>query len=208
MDEYSICCINESTETMDRASEILLEAFLEAKMWPNINEKEASDAVKELTTEENICIGIKVDNQLIGWVGLMPRYEKTWELHPMAILPKFQKKGYGKYLLNELEKFARERGIIGIIVGSDDETNKTSLSETEINGENIFKELENIKNYKNHPYEFYKKCGFIIVGIIPNANGPKKPDILMWKDIRNEEPRGKPAGVSSLERKFIIHSPA
>ncbi|ENY3597990.1 aminoglycoside N-acetyltransferase AAC(6')-Ia, partial [Acinetobacter baumannii] len=29
----------------------------------------------------------------------------------------------------------------------------------------------------------YKKCGYMIVGIIPNANGKRKPDIWMWKDI-------------------------
>jgi ribosomal protein S18 acetylase RimI-like enzyme len=30
-------------------------------------------------------------------------YEKTWELHPLAIMPEFQRKGYGKILMNEME---------------------------------------------------------------------------------------------------------
>jgi aminoglycoside 6'-N-acetyltransferase I len=85
-----------------------------------------------------------------------------------------------------MEKIAQGKGIIGIFVGSDDETNKTSLSEKEITEENIFEEIKNIKNYKDHPFEFYKKCGFIIVGIIPNANGSQKPDIWLWKDIRKK----------------------
>jgi aminoglycoside 6'-N-acetyltransferase I len=83
-----------------------------------------------------------------------------------------------------LEIIAQEKGLIGIFAGSDDETNKTSLSEIEITKDNIFEEIKRIKNYKNHPYEFYIKCGYSIIGIIPNANGPKKPDILLWKDIR------------------------
>ena len=111
-------------------------------------------------------------------------YEKTWELQPMVIIQEFQGKGYGKIILNELEKIASEKGIIGIFCGSDDETYKTSLSEKEITGKNIFEEINNIKNYKNHPFEFYIKCGYSIIGIIPNANGLKKPDILLWKDIR------------------------
>ena len=182
--EYKICKINESENIKEQAAQVLLETFFEADMWPNINLNEALKTVDECISDENISVGIKIEDRLIGWIGLRPMYEKTWELHPLAIMPEFQRKGYGKILINELEKIAQEKGIIGIVAGSDDETNKTSLSEKEKTGENIFEEIKNIKNYKNHPFEFYKKCGFIIIGIIPNANGPKKPDIWLWKDIR------------------------
>jgi aminoglycoside 6'-N-acetyltransferase I len=186
MKNYTICNINESKETMDQAVKILLETMPKADMWLDLDEKMALEEVEESISDENISIGIKVNNQLIGWVGLIPMYEKTWELHPMAIIPKYQGKGYGKILLNEMENIAREKGIIGIFAGSDDETNKTSLSGKDITGENIFEEIKNIKNYRNHPYEFYVKCGYSIIGIIPNANGSKKPDILLWKDIRKK----------------------
>jgi aminoglycoside 6'-N-acetyltransferase I len=131
---------------------------------------------------------MKIEGQLAGWTCLKPMYEKTWELHPMLIKPEFQGKGYGKILIEELEKMAREKGVIGMLVGSDDETDKTSISEKEITTEeDLLDEIKNIKNHKNHPYEFYKKCGFIIVGIFPNANGPRKPDIWLWKDIRKNK---------------------
>ena len=169
---------------MEQAAKILLEAFPTAGMWPDIDEKQALETLNECIADGNICLGIKINAKLIGWTGLRPMYEKTWELQPMAICTEFQGKGYGKILLNEMERIAREKGIIGIFVGSDDETDKTSLSEKEITGENILEEIKNIKNYKNHPFEFYIKCGYSIVGIIPNANGPKKPDILLWKDLR------------------------
>ena len=165
---------------------MLTDTFPGTGMWPDITEKIALETVDECLEGEGICIGIKVDGELIGWVGLRPMYPKTWELHPLVVKTGFQGKGYGKILLEELEKIAREKGIIGIFVGSDDETNKTSLSDKEITGENLFREVQNIKNYKNHPYEFYQKCGFQIVGIIPNANGPNKPDIWLWKDIRGK----------------------
>lgn len=184
--EYTICNINESEETKKQAAEILLETFKKANMWPTLDKEEAFATVEESVSEEKICIGIKVDNQLIGWTGLIPMYEKTWELHPIAVKNEFQGKGYGKILLNELEKTARQKGIIGIFAGSDDETGKTSLSEKEITGKNIFDEIRNIKNYKNHPYEFYIKCGYSIIGMIPNANGANKPDIWLWKDIREK----------------------
>jgi len=182
--EYKICEINESEKIKEQAAKILLEAFPAANMWSDLNEKKALDTVNECIAGENIAIGIKINGQLIGWIGLRPMYEKTWELHPLAVKPEFQGKGYGRVLLFELEKIAQEKGIIGIVAGSDDETNKTSLSEKEITGENIFEEIKNIKNNKNHPFEFYTKCGFNIVGVIPNANGLRKPDIWLWKDIR------------------------
>jgi len=185
--EYKICEINESENIKEQAAKILLEAFPEANMWLDLNEKKALDTVNECIASENIAIGININDQLIGWIGLRPMYEKTWELHPLAIKPEFQGKGYGRVLLFELEKIAQEKGIIGIVAGSDDDTNKTSLSEKEITGENIFEEIKNIKNNKNHPFEFYKKCGFSIIGVIPNASGPQKPDIWLWKDIRREK---------------------
>jgi aminoglycoside 6'-N-acetyltransferase I len=184
--EYKICNIIESDDIKEQARILLFETFPEANMWPNINENTALETVNECIYGDNICIGIKVNNQLIGWAGLRLMYDKTWELHPMVIKPNFQGNGYGKILLYELEKIAQKKGIIGVVAGSDDETNKTSLSEKEITGENIFEEIKNIRNYKNHPYEFYVKCGYSIIGMIPNANGINKPDIWLWKDIRKK----------------------
>jgi aminoglycoside 6'-N-acetyltransferase I len=43
--------------------------------------------------------------------------------------------------------------------------------------------IVSIRNLKRHPYEFYQKLGYVIVGVIPDANGPGKPDILMAKSL-------------------------
>jgi aminoglycoside 6'-N-acetyltransferase I len=34
-----------------------------------------------------------------------------------------------------------------------------------------------------NPLAFYQRVGFEIVGVIPDANGPGKPDILMAKRV-------------------------
>jgi aminoglycoside 6'-N-acetyltransferase I len=37
---------------------------------------------------------------------------------------------------------------------------------------------------RDHPTAFYQKLGFQIVGVMPDANGIGKPDIIMAKDIK------------------------
>ena len=69
-----------------------------------------------------------------------------------------------------------------IYLGTDDERFQTSLSEGDL-FENTFEKIENIINYHNHPYEFYQKIGYKIVGVLPDANGAKKPDIIMAKRL-------------------------
>jgi aminoglycoside 6'-N-acetyltransferase I len=44
-------------------------------------------------------------------------------------------------------------------------------------------QLARIRNLKGHPFEFYQRCGFVISGVVPDANGPGKPDILMAKQV-------------------------
>jgi len=187
---YNICNIDESETTKTQAAEILYKTFtgINKDAWPDM--ESALIEVDECIEKQNICIGIKIENELIGWIGLREMYPVTWELHPLVVKKEFQGKGYGRILVSEIEKIALSKGIIGIFAGSDDETFSTSLSEKEITAENIFSEIINIKNYKNHPYEFYKKCGYTIVGLIPNANGDRKPDIFLWKDIRRDRKLG------------------
>jgi aminoglycoside 6'-N-acetyltransferase I len=40
------------------------------------------------------------------------------------------------------------------------------------------------RNRGSHPFEFYLRVGYHIVGVIPDANGFGKPDILMAKRVR------------------------
>ncbi|MCK5129431.1 MAG: AAC(6')-Ii family aminoglycoside 6'-N-acetyltransferase, partial [Clostridiales bacterium] len=71
---------------------------------------------------------------------------------------------------------------ITIYLGSDDETNSTSLGGIDMYPD-ILEQIKNISNINNHPYEFYQKIGFKIVGICPDANGFGKPDIYMAKRV-------------------------
>jgi len=36
---------------------------------------------------------------------------------------------------------------------------------------------------RSHPFPFYRKLGFVVTGVMPDANGPGKPDIYMSQPI-------------------------
>ncbi|MBN1698780.1 MAG: GNAT family N-acetyltransferase [Spirochaetales bacterium] len=140
--------------------------------------------VEECCGNGNIAIGYIRNGELLGWAGLRPMYGNvTWELHPVMVKPGFQKRGIGTRLLNEIERIVKRRGISNIVLGTDDEMGKTSLSKVDLYASDIFHELDTIENIGDHPFEFYQKNGYRIIGVIPDANGYRKPDILMGKRI-------------------------
>jgi aminoglycoside 6'-N-acetyltransferase I len=83
---------------------------------------------------------------------------------------------------NGFEAQVRMRGGLSFLLGSDDEDNMTTLSGIELSPD-VWAHVRQIRNLHRHPYEFYQKCGFVIVGVVPDANGRGKPDVLMAKRV-------------------------
>ena len=81
-----------------------------------------------------------------------------------------------------LEARVQEQGGVTLFLGTDDENYRTSLSGKDLYPD-VLTHLAGIKNLKNHPFEFYLKVGFSLVGVIPDANGFGKPDIIMAKRV-------------------------
>ena len=69
------------------------------------------------------------------------------------------------------------------MLGTDDEIGQTSLGGVDLYPD-IAGQISAIRNLHGHPYEFYQKCGFVIYGLLPDANGFGKPDILMAKRVQ------------------------
>jgi aminoglycoside 6'-N-acetyltransferase I len=44
--------------------------------------------------------------------------------------------------------------------------------------------IRNLDENNPHPFTFYQKCGYRIVGVLPDANGPRRPDIFMAKSLK------------------------
>jgi aminoglycoside 6'-N-acetyltransferase I len=120
---------------------------------------------------------------VLGWIGGLPEYDgNVWELHPLVVHPQFQKRGIGRALVADFETQVKQRGGLTIRLGSDDEDEMTSLANADLY-HNLWEKIARIKNRKGHPYEFYQKCGYTIIGVVPDANGRGKPDILMGKRV-------------------------
>ncbi len=114
----------------------------------------------------------------------LPSYGgNVWELRPLVVCPSVRRRGVGRALVADLEARVRERGGFTLWLGSDDESGMTCLSGVDLYPD-VLEHLANIKNLRGHPYEFYQKLGFSIIGVMPDANGPGKPDIYMAKRCR------------------------
>ncbi|MCP4416877.1 MAG: GNAT family N-acetyltransferase, partial [Chloroflexi bacterium] len=106
----------------------------------------------------------------------------VWEMHPLIVHPNYQGRRIGRALVANLEIEVKKRGGNTIFLGADDENGSTSLANKNLYP-NVWEHVANIKNLNQHPYEFYQKQGYVIVGVIPDANGLGKPDIIMAKRI-------------------------
>jgi len=42
---------------------------------------------------------------------------------------------------------------------------------------NVCEHIARVRNLRSHLFGFYQKCDSVIVGVVPDANGPGKPDI-------------------------------
>lgn len=169
---------------LQRAAELLVTVFAEhwPDAWPTL--ADALEEVAECLSEEMICLGaFAADGRLLGWIGGRPEYDgNVWELHPLVVDPMQQGQGLGRALVRALEAAAAARGGQTMLIGTDDEDGMTSLGFVDLY-DDLPGRLAGIRNLRDHPFGFYQRLGYTVVGVIPDANGPGKPDILMARRL-------------------------
>jgi aminoglycoside 6'-N-acetyltransferase I len=150
----------------------------------NYTRHAAEQEIRKMLKKPNVMLTAIAENRVVGIIGAIPQYGLTgWELHPLAVLTEYQRQGVGSALVETLEREIYERGGVMMYLGSDDESGTTSLYGADLY-DDTFEKIKNIKNTGGHPYTFYEKVGYKIVGVLPDANGIGKPDIWMAKRIR------------------------
>ena len=175
--------IPEDHSAAEQAAKLLVSGFVEMApdAWPDI--ASAQEEVRKALEAGKICLVAKdAKDQVVGWVGGLHAYARVWELHPLVVSPQEQGRGVGRELVKALEQEVKLRNGLTVMLGTDDVANMTTLSGTDLY-QNTWQRVKEIKNLRRHPYEFYEKCGYVIVGVVPDANGYGKPDILMAKRI-------------------------
>jgi len=147
------------------------------------------DAMEEIdecfSHEDGALFLAAVDSgEVLGWCGILPEYGgKVFELHPLVVRGDMQGRGVGSVLMDAITAAAKERGAFTLMLGADDERpgGETSLANVD-----LYDDLpRRIREFDpgTHQSAFYLKHGFKVVGVMPDANGKGKPDIMLAKSL-------------------------
>lgn len=176
---------NAETTVVKQVAQLLVDGFAQfhPHPWPALGT--AMDEVEESLKPDRISL-VALDNndQVLGWVGGIRQYDgNVWELHPLVVSATWRQRGLGRKLVQALEKRVSDHGGLTLWLGTDDVSGATTIGGTNLYPEPA-KHLQQVLNLRNHPIDFYRKLGFVVTGVLPDANGLGKPDILMAKRVR------------------------
>jgi aminoglycoside 6'-N-acetyltransferase I len=174
---------SDRSDLIDGAAVLLRDAFHNrSRDWQNL--ESARQEVMESLSEDLISrVAVDESGAVIGWIGAIPAYSgNVWEIHPLVVASRHRRQGLGRALLRDLEDIVYRKGALTIWAASDDENNETSFSAVDLYAD-LPAAIRNVRNLRGHPYEFYVRAGFRIVGVMPDANGVGKPDIFLAKRV-------------------------
>jgi aminoglycoside 6'-N-acetyltransferase I len=182
---YITDLLPDNKQAVEQVATLLVEGFKDhwPDAWPDMHA--ALTEVEKSFQEGCISRVARVeDGSVVGWVGGIRQYNgHVWELHPLVVHANYRGQGIGRTLVRDLEFCVRQRGGLTLWLGTDDEHNQTTLSGVDLYPD-VCAHIARVQNLSRHPYEFYLKLGFVIVGIMPDANGLGKPDIYMAKRVQ------------------------
>lgn len=171
-------------DRLREAAALLIDGFADTGSEAWRTEDAALQEVRDSLQADRISrVALDDGGRVTGWVGAISGYDgHAWELHPLVVSRRFRRQGIGGALVRDLEEQVRRRGGLTIYLGTDDEDGRTSLGGADLYPD-VLGALGRIQNLRGHPFTFYQRAGFVLVGVIPDANGFGRPDILMAKRV-------------------------
>ncbi len=181
----------DNTDDVRQAAAVLSEALPNA--WPTL--PEALAEVREALAPGRVCLAAWNGNDLVGWVGGIPDYSHAWELHPLVVRADARRRGVGRALVAALEARACAAGALTLYLGTDDDwpTPRTSAGGIDLWPDPLLHAAG--LEPGPHPAGFYRRVGFTVIGLLPDANGPGKPDIFMAKRLGGAPAAEAPEGA-------------
>jgi aminoglycoside 6'-N-acetyltransferase I len=176
--------VSEKTDWVEQAAALLRDAFRgRTQDWQDLDAAR-QEVLASLASDRISRVAMDDSENVRGWIGGIPEYGgRVWELHPIVVAESHRRRGIGRALVEDLERLVASRGGLTLWLGSDDENDETSLS-----GKDLYSDfpgaIRDIKKIRGqHPLEFYLRLGFQVAGIVPDANGRGKPDIMFAKRV-------------------------
>jgi|SRR5687767_1290279 len=168
-------------EIRTQAAAILADAFPDENGWPTI---ELGLAEIDWIAKDGFVRAALENGQVAGWVGGLSEYRgRVWELHPIVVAKDRRLQGIGRALVHAFEDEARKRGGLTATLGTDDHYDQTTLSQVDLYRD-IPGHIAGLRDLgQRHPFLFYRKLGYVVTGLMPDANGRGKPDIYMSKTL-------------------------
>ncbi|HXW08308.1 MAG TPA: GNAT family N-acetyltransferase [Vicinamibacterales bacterium] len=168
-------------DAREQAAAALVEEFVQPRGWPTVElaRDEVATVIRDGFARAAMDGGV-----LIGWIGGLPEYHgRVWELHPLVVRRDRRRQGVGRALVGVFEQEARRRGALTATLGTDDDSGMTSLSDVDLYPD-VPRYIATLRDLGHgHPFLFYRKLGYVVTGVMPDANGRGKPDIYMAKRV-------------------------
>jgi aminoglycoside 6'-N-acetyltransferase I len=169
---------------IDQAAHLLHDSFQRrSEAWQDF-ESARQEVVESLSPERISRVLVDGSGTVLGWIGGIPIYgARVWELHPLVVAAAHRRQGIGRALVEDLERIVAARGGLTLWLGSDDEHGETSAGGIDLYADvaGVIRDLRKLRG--EHPYEFYRRLGFRVTGVLPDANGRGKPDIFFAKRV-------------------------
>lgn len=151
--------------------------------WPTRDD--ALEEIRERLVPDNTLLAAVEGGNVLGWGGILePGYDgRVFEIHPLAVRRDLRGRGIGREIVLALEGAARAQGGLTITLGADDEVDG---GETSLANVDLYDGLPGrIARFEpgTHQSGFYLKLGYTIIGVVPDANGVGKPDIIFGKRL-------------------------
>lgn len=169
---------------IEQTALMLVNEFVEPRGWPDL--EKAREEVAVVIRDGFARAAIEAEF-VLGWIGGLPEYHgRVWELHPLVVRSDHRRCGIGRALVASFEHEAARRGALTATLGTDDDSGMTSLAHTRLY-DDVPRQIAELRDLgRSHPFLFYRKLGYVVTGVMPDANGRGRPDIFMSKALGGE----------------------